>query len=42
MVVTVSEALRDIYIQDVKVDADKIVNLPNTTELSVFQVSKHG
>ena len=37
MVVTVSESLRDIYISDVKVDPDKIVNLPNSTELSVFK-----
>lgn len=36
MVVTVSEALRGIYIREAKVDPGKIVNLPNSTELSVF------
>jgi glycosyltransferase involved in cell wall biosynthesis len=38
MVVTVSEALRVIYINEVKIDPGKIVNLPNTPELSVFKV----
>lgn len=36
LVVTVSDLLRDIYIKNVNIAPEKIVCLPNTTELSVF------
>lgn len=35
-VITVSYMLRDIYIRDLGLSAEKVINLPNTTELSVF------
>lgn len=35
-VITVSESLRDVYIRELNLTSGKVINLPNTTELSVF------